>query len=767
MVSSFDLLLLPIVHFTGPEPPELPGLYVANPPRRPARGRGRDQLFFYFSLGGDAPLSSEQTNELLAGLANIYYRTSGSVTSVQRIVAEALNEQLLSRNLRSGGAGHQAIGLLTQVVLRSDRLYLAQSGSVHAFLIAAGQAQHFHDSHLAGRGLGFSRTTTIRYSQVNLTPNDVLILTAKPPLAWSKGTLQNAHRQGIESLRRYLLNHIGPGVNALLVQVQPGKGELRLLRLMRPPRLRPTPSPATPEATEKPPETEEITSAPDVLPETKKTVPAISQLEAAEELPLPPEVPVFPTSETETAQPAIEGSTPAWQVPAQEIPATSGSHLARRRVDTTTFLSGLSVIGRALGNAARETWWGFQLVARRVLPDEGLFKLPASTMIFVALAIPLVLVALASAVYFQRGRAAQYEMYFTQAQEAALEASNRTETMDIRLAWERTLRYIEAAESYLTTAESEALRKRALGVLDGLDYVERLDFRHALTTRLNENAHISRMVATDNDLYMLNSKEGVVLRATFTSSGYALDPTFQCGPGPYGGYLVGSIIDIAALPPGTDLKPTVVGIDANGNLLYCIPDDTPLAAPLAPPGTNWGSLQGLELDSGDLYILDPLGNAVWVYRGMQIAEQPRLFFAEQIPPMQQVIDLTVNRNDLFLLHTDGHLTKCIYSALIASPTRCEDPATYVDPRPGRETGPTIQGAYFTEILFVTPPDPSIYMLEPTSRAIYQFGVGLTFHKQYQSQNPLPKGPATAFTISKGNRAVFMAIGNQVFSANLP
>ncbi|HJW90833.1 MAG TPA: hypothetical protein VJ436_09360, partial [Anaerolineales bacterium] len=147
--------------------------------------------------------------------------------------------------------------------------------------------------------------------------------------------------------------------------------------------------------------------------------------------------------------------------------------------------------------------------------------------------------------------------------------------------------------------------------------------------------------------------------------------------------------------------------------------------------------------------------------------QPRLFFGEQVPPMQDVIDMAVNLDDLYLLHTDGHLTTCVFSGLLESPTRCEDPANYTDQRPGRESGPLIEDGHFTEILFIPPPDPSIYMLEPNTHAIYHFSVRLTFQRQFRPQTSLGKTPATAFAISRGNRTAFLAIGNQVYAAMLP
>jgi len=135
--------------------------------------------------------------------------------------------------------------------------------------------------------------------------------------------------------------------------------------------------------------------------------------------------------------------------------------------------------------------------------------------------------------------------------------------------------------------------------------------------------------------------------------------------------------------------------------------------------------------------------------------------------MQDVIDLEINQNDLYLLHEDGHLTTCVFSALVGSPTRCKDPEIYTDPRKGRQSGPLIEGAFFSQINFSPPPEPTIYMLDPISQAIYRFSVRLTLDRQFRSQESLSEDPATTFTIDRNNHAIFLAFGNQVYYAPLP
>lgn len=770
MSASIDLILLPLIRRGEQIQTEFPGLHVATPPRRPARHRRGEQLILYLNLAGNAPLAPEYQDQLLSGLAEAYYKTSGSVTAAQRKLAETLNEYLLERNLRNASTGHQAIGLLTQVVLTGNRLAIAHSGPTHAFLIISGDSQDLYDPQLGGRGLGLSRTTAIRFNQANLRPNEALLLTPDPPVEWTPAALQSIYNQGPENLRYRLLTQGNRDLNAVLLQAEVGKGQVRVLRPVRsdaPPPVQAKPPRSGPVS---PSQAQERTSASERSPERPQPDPAQARppIEERQRAEAPQTSAVSPAG---AAQPPSGTRRPvASSVSAPVDASPSPPRRAAPRlpsIDVTPLKSVFGAIGSAFGKTFAEIGRVTGGLLRQTLPDEGLFTLPASTMAFVAIAIPLLVVTVATLVYFQRGRAAQYEIYFTQAMQAAAQAEAQTEPDAQREAWSGALAILEQAEDYQTTAESEALRAHARSILDSLDYVERVNYQPALNRELDETVDISRMITSNNDLYMLNATDGVVLRAAFTSSGYALDPAFQCGPGPYGAYIVGALVDIAPLPSNNDLDAALLAIDGNGNLLYCIPEDAPLAVQMRPPDTNWGTPLGVAQNNGDLFILDPQVNAVWIFRGREVSEEPRLFFGEQVPPMADVLDMAVNNNDLYLLHADGHMTTCVFSALIESPTRCEDPAVYSDARPGRQDGTVIEDANFDEILFSPPPDPSLYLLEAETQAIYHFSVRLTFQRQYRPQDRIAEEPATAFSLDRDNHTLFLAVGNQVYFGGLP
>ena len=154
----------------------------------------------------------------------------------------------------------------------------------------------------------------------------------------------------------------------------------------------------------------------------------------------------------------------------------------------------------------------------------------------------------------------------------------------------------------------------------------------------------------------------------------------------------------------------------------------------------------------------------------EFPDLPILFFGEQVPrEMNAAIDLAANGDDLFLLFQDGHVTVCTLSRYDVVPTRCTDPATFEDNRPGHQSGPQITDAVFTQMTFASPPDPSLYLLEPLTQAVYRFGPrteALILQGQFRAAVETSftfEGPAAAMAIGP-NRSLFLSVGNQVFYA---
>ena len=783
MSASLDLNLLPLVSHAGQEKSALPGLHIAVKPRRTARGRQNDRLVFLLSLEGNAPMTSDRQEQLLVRLAQTYYTTPGSLTSALRAVAETLNQFLFERNLRGSSNGQQAIGLLTQLVLRDGRIVFAHSGPAHAFLITAEGAQHFFDPQLSGHGLGLGRTAPIRYFQAELKANDSLLLTFQPPVNWNSSFLSSLYGQGPESLRRRLAS---TDLDALLILVKTGSGKTFVMR----------PKPATPQAV---PTAQEVSPTGHDKPPLKAEEPAPSEeLAGAQAIPLPPPRPVeeIPSDATQFNQTPVgraqpvrlppegqsltqEAYQPSAFTPAQR-PALS--HAARKAIPATaskqSFYAPLARFilktSQSASNILKRTGSASSILLGRMLPGDATSGLPTSVMAFFAIAIPLIVVTVGVVIYFRSGRASQFHTYYQQAKQSAIQAQAITDPRVQHLAWQNVLTFLDQAENYEKTSETLSLRNQAQQKLDELDGIKRLDFIPVLTSGLPQSFRVIRLAASGNELFILNETSGSVARAISFSNEYEIDEAFQCGPGVTGAGATGALIDVAVLPKGNQLNTSLLALDARGNLLSCTAGEAPKASNLTPPPTGFGLLKGFALEMDNVYVLDPEKNAVWIYWKSNFTAEPELFFSEAIPPMQDVIDLAVNENDLYLLHADGHITMCTYSNLDVSPTRCTDPAIYIDSRIGRENQPFIPASPFTQLLTTQPPDPSLYFLEPKSRAIDHFSLRLlTFHGQY-APAPIPGlertsslTPATAFTINPDNHLAYFAVGNQIFYASIP
>ena len=402
-----------------------------------------------------------------------------------------------------------------------------------------------------------------------------------------------------------------------------------------------------------------------------------------------------------------------------------------------------------------------------------------SSLVFLAVAIPLIIVTVAGLVYTRYGRATQYQDNFNMALEQAAQAHGQTDPTEVRRAWDSTLYYLDLADQHQVTEDSINLRQEAQTALDNLDGILRLDFRPAIITGLSRTVQISRMAATNTDLYLLDAARGSVMRAVLGSKGYEIDTGFKCGPGLYDNTSVGSLIDIEALLMSNIYNARLVAIDASGNLLYCGFNMQPVAVPLGAPALGWQGISAITLDTNGkyLYVLDAPGNSIWVYQGDygKFIDSPSMFFGEQVPQnMGTSIDLAANNSDLYLLFADGHVTACPVSHYEGVPLRCADPITFMDNRPERQPGPEIADAIFNRISFAASPDPLLYLLEPLTRAVYFFSPrsdSLELRGQIRAtveqSNTLFNGPASAMTISP-NRYIFFSIGYQVFFAtNLP
>jgi hypothetical protein len=403
------------------------------------------------------------------------------------------------------------------------------------------------------------------------------------------------------------------------------------------------------------------------------------------------------------------------------------------------------------------------------------FSMPTYMMVATAVLIPILVAVISWTVYNKYGLSEKYLELYQTALVTNAQGDSETDPARKRDIYNEVLKYVNNAEQYRETDQIKLLHDETQTKLDNLEGIIRLEFIPAFTNGLSGSTQVSRMTASESDLYMLDAEHGNILHATFTGRSLELDGAFNCQPGTYGGYQVGTLVDILALPKINAVSATVLGIDTTGNLLYCAPGQVPQVFPLPPlPNTNWGRITSFVLDNDRLYILDAASRSVWVYNGKNstFLDPPYFFFGNQIPNIENAIDLSVSGDDLYLLHADGHLSTCTFSRIEAVPTRCVDPAPRIDNYPAHQDMDIFAQAHFTQMSLTNPPNPVVLLLDSENQSVFRLTPrSLELQNQVSGYagkaSPFQQSSVGAMAISP-NYVLYLAIGNQVyFAANLP
>jgi len=827
----YDLNLFPIKTVGGRNETKSAGFTAVSPPRRSARSRSNDLLLISLFLDGDETLSPDLQRSWLNEFSQIFFKTSGTVTAALRTFIEALNLTLMEQNLKLAKDGGGMRGTLNLAAIHSGSLYIAQTGYIHAYVLMKNGMKHFSDTSSSDRGLGFSRSPSIRYYQADLDAGGYLFLTDTPLNTWTEELLLGGAFPDLEQLKRRLLNQAPATFRLDLVQIKPGEGKIHVhepqpkldLVSEEPPgeiEAEVLPSESGKEETdsdlldEAKSDTQQILAMPqqevdqgveepstaigdeEILPEAvpealvPTPTPDTSIEEIAPEEILPEAVPEAlvptPTPDTEIEEKApqdapvvdieeeIEGEEnipPAEERPKKEKIAFRSKAKAFREDG----LKGMGVFFDWWGQARGKVRGFFDDLMLRLSPEtkgESL-RLSKGTMLFIAIAVPILVVTIAVSVYLVRGRTLQYQDYMGQAMAASENAKSIGDPVVARDLWSQTLTFLDNAEEYKKTDEILELRQEAQTTLDLLDGAVRLAYQPAISDVLYSGINITRIISYGLDLYLFDETDGRIIHATRSQQGYVIDPEFVCSAGAFNTGTVGVLVDMVELPINNTYQAHILAVDVLGNVAYCGPGMDPVVQSLPEKGAGVGEGVRIDYEYNRLYVLNPAMGSVLIYGATegQFLDPPDNYFedarVEEVPDFSKIVDMAVNGPELYLLRGDGLMVDCVYSGLPDNPVTCEQPVTYIDGRAGSEDQALVMpDASYVSVLYTAPPDPSVSVLDATNADIYRFSLRF---RAYQRLRPdlgefeVEAPTATAFTIGI-DQIAFIAFGSQVFYA---
>ena len=801
----YDLTLIPIHTQQGQPRQQIAGFKAAMPPRRPARSRSDDLLILSLITQGEATLSPDVQAVWLDRLSQVFFKTSGSVTSALRSLIETLNLTLMEKNLKLAKEGGWMTGAINLAAIHRRSLYIAQSGLTHAFTLTHEGLGHFHDPGQADRGLGVSRTPTIRYFQADLGTGGYLFMTDSPPETWREELLQADGFPSQETLRRRLLNQAPVDFRLDLVLIRAGEGQIQTLAPASPPEQR-TSQPAVEMGDEEPDAelAEKPLSEPDfsqaVQEDTQKlqvsdtSEPEVMDRRLMEEKDEATE----PTSVELTTEPVEtspfelepqesepdrkpEGDTSQSKGRPSEEPVPSGKGPKFDFEETSAQLQeeGLK------GLASFFDWWHatwdkisrfFKDLVARLMPDrEGQkTQLSSGTLLWIAVLVPILVVAIAVGVYLSRGRRLQYDTYIEQAQSAIQAALAAEDPAVARGAWYEALDALDQADDIRVTEEVIALGQEAQNALDILDGALRLRYQPALADTLSAEINIKEIVSYGLDLYLFDDASGWVIHAMRENDIYEVDTDFLCAPGNYSGGTLGQIVDMVSLPINNPYQAHILTIDELGNVAYCSPEQDPIVQVLPEMSGSAGEGLRIAYENNTLYVLNPAINSIRAFSATngQFLDPPSDYFEgaalQQIPDLTRIVDFDVNGPELYLLQGDGILVNCVFSGFPDNPVTCQNPVSYLDGRPGLEDQPlSLPQGSFTTVFYTPPPTPLVNILDASHAEIYRFSLRFRLYQRLRPElvdYEVAVSQATAFTIGEIEPLAFIAFGNQVFFA---
>ena len=774
----YNLDIYPIHIREGKVESALPGLIALTSPRKCARGRETDQLIALVNLTGRMSITHDALQNWLLKKGTLFYSSPGSVTNAMRLMAESINDELLDRNLKKAVAGSQVNGSLSLVVIRKDVVYTLIVGQAQVFILSQAGVVELDDRENHPKGLGVNQALTCNFTQNSIASNESILVAPVPNPAWTEGYLQGGAGLSTDALGRRLLSQHPTELRAALIRLVEGSGLVTMSSLL------PPESPAEVKSDSITPSME-VETPQEVLQPTLITMQEgdIQQVEMP--LPLPGINREEPETFPETTEEVLTGEGPESSPIARTPPPLKKEKEAQRRTRKTkpvvTSKEVKTRAGKSKDDAEkmqRKARDGKGIFLSRLLPGNSKESpaVPRSVYLFLAIAIPLIVVAIAGSVYIRDGRAQQFEYYYVQGQQYAIQAEvQKADPAMHSFNLQAALMYLEKAAQFGGSEDFAELQASVQKQLDEIQGVVRLELAPLNTTDKLGEVNISQMVATNTDLYLLDDLSGRAKHYDLTGNEYVLDEAFDCGPNPNNPMnSIGKLVDIISIPAGNSFGATILAIDAYGNIEFCIPGDSGIISSLIAPDAGWQEIRSISMYQNYLYVLDPGNNAVFNYTGYGILyeDKPSLFFDNVIPTMENTVDIEVNGDELYILRSNGEMVECTYSHMKDYKlTECVDPAPYSDMRSGQSPQAiSFPDSQFIQMHMTPAPDSSIYLLDTHGNGIYHFSLQRNLQKIFQPgfSDPgyAPDGATTSMALSPG-KTVFMAFGNQVYYGFLP
>lgn len=678
-----------------------PGALVEIAPQKAERGREMDTIFVLVLPSGDSNAPTAFYERMAQLAADTYFKTSSSVTAGIRTVFKTLNENLFEHNTRT--KQHYEASLLCGV-LHNDDLYIGRIGSGVAVVRVNGETKTFPDD----------------------LSNDEAVFS--PPLGVQPVANVRMTRYSIANGSRMILadyNLAELAQNKIIMSLQ----------------------------------TRDISA---VLATLKEL--AVLQLTTMVAEFVPPDVPApLPAHEGESTVTIQEDVAAA---KAQTRKPEAGEKPVRQRRNPleglqTRIRRGLSavILGIARGLGL------FGKVFDRLFPQPDESEIEASrgrwyTRTWIAGAtvlIPVGVVLLVMMLWLADADVSDYEQCVREAQDSAalargVESSNRE---GVLAAWSAVLVNVERC---LQVRPDDTvllpLRDEGQSIIDAINRITR---REAIPIISFPNATLSQIVLQGNNLFVLDTANGIVYNAQLAPDGRSASSnvgqpiTGLSTGGSVDGFTMGTVIGIAY----DDQENLIAAVDSSGLLVRCRTSILVQCDALRLIGAeSWVNPVRITFYQGRLYVLDPGAGSgqIWRYEASTgtYPSAPSEYFVSVRPPLNDAVDFNIdNDGAVYVLQASGMITKYFNSQAVVF-----EYAGF--PEDGQEIT-SATAMYLND----NPVFQTILIVSRSTRTIYETLFSGSFNSSYRATDETLFSLIADAVASPTQRLIYVTSGNSV------
>ena len=565
--SGFDVTLLPLNLSEGGNIGDLSGLFLFQAPKKAENSRLSDIFIVLFSVE-NMQVTESRMQRWAEILADTYFKARGSFTMGMNEAVKKLSAYLEKEN---SGQIFPVIYMNT-AILRDRTLMIAHAGPVHSTVISYDRVQNFCNESclpIQVRGNELSYFTTEIHSE------DIILLCPHVPADWTNSAIMEVTGDSPLNAIRFLLDRSGGNLQAAVIQLKTGKGQITFRSKMR------ITANVQPERQETPQEVRERlrrgisdplnTYDPDTLPtdrplmRTKKAAELFdsekdenSRTELSEQ--------TENTEATDTDETASEEGTAESLTGEKELPGSQDlPYDFTEDPETESPKPSESKSDKKSTEKPKNT----KKTASKTKKNKGKFHAKRFFLILgCGLLIPILVVAVLFFVYSGRSQDQLHREYLELAVASAQRALNESNVQTREAIWNETLNYTEQALNYGNSPAASDLKKEAVNEIDRINGGISTVYNYANQNKLPQGLNLTEISGSGQYTYALDSTSGSVLRFASSGTGFSLDNTFVCAPGVYSDLnnedstvRIGALIDFVILPNGSPHGFILVGID--------------------------------------------------------------------------------------------------------------------------------------------------------------------------------------------------------------